>query len=73
LGLSVARTGRRGSKPTGLISLEANGKPRGFAFISPRTGRATILIAGRLRRGARITVRYAGNARFAPSGARARR
>jgi hypothetical protein len=71
--LIVVRRGRRGARPTGLIALEVNGKPRGFAFINPRTGRATTLMFGHLRRGTRITAGYAGNARFAPSSARARR
>ena len=67
LALRVARAGRRGSRPTGLITVQVGGKHRGFAFINPRTGRATILLAGHLRRDARITARYAGDARFAPS------
>jgi hypothetical protein len=67
LALRVARTGRRGSRPTGLITVQVGGKRRAFAFINPRTGRATILLAGRLRHNARITARYAGDARFAPS------
>jgi hypothetical protein len=71
--LIVVRRGRRGARPTGLITLEANGKPRGFAFINPRTGRATTLMFGHLRRGTRVTAGYAGNARFAPSSARAHR
>ena len=70
--LRVARTGRHGSRPTGLITVQVGGKRRGFAFINPRTGRARILFAGRLPRDARITARYAGDARFEPS-ARARR
>jgi hypothetical protein len=69
--VSVARVGRRGSSPSGLITLQTEKRHRGFAFA--RKGRATILLAGRIRRGTRIDASYAGNARFAPSRARARR
>jgi hypothetical protein len=69
--MSVARAGHRGSRPTGLITLRIPKRHGSFAFVNAGTGRATILLAGHLRRGTSITVRYAGNARFAPSRARA--
>jgi hypothetical protein len=71
--MSVARLGHRGSRPTGLITLQIPRHRGTFAFPNARTGRATITIAGHLRRGTPITVKYAGNARSAPSRARARR
>jgi hypothetical protein len=67
---TVRRHSGRGSRPVGLITVQVGGKRRGFAFINPRSGRATILLAGHLRRDARITARYAGNARDAPGTAR---
>lgn len=69
----VRRKGRRGASPTGLITLKVDKRRGGFAFVTARNGRVRILLAGRLRRGTRLTARYAGNARFAPSRARARR
>jgi hypothetical protein len=70
--VSVVRKGR-GPRPTGLITLQIPRRHGGFAFVDARTGRATIVLAGRLGRGTRLTARYAGNARFAPSRARTRR
>lgn len=50
---------------TGLVRLTIAGRARGFAFLTAH-GRATVTIAGHPR--GRITARYAGNARFGPSG-----
>jgi hypothetical protein len=69
----VTREARHDARPTGLITLQIPKLHGGFAFVNVGTGRATILLPGHLRKGTRISARYAGNARFAPSRARARR
>jgi hypothetical protein len=51
----------------GLVTVDGH-----FQFLNPRTDRATIVIPRVVRRGTRLTIRYPGNARFAPTSLRAR-
>ena len=64
------RTRAAHRRVTGLVKLAVAGKARGFGFLGPH-GRLKLTIAGHPR--GRITARYTGNARFAPSTAHRRR
>ncbi len=63
-----ARAGQ--GHPIGLVELTVNARVVARAFLNQKAGNATLSAPTPLRRKARIAVRYAGNARFAPSGAR---
>ena len=56
----------------GMVTLDVRGRQRGFEFIETRTGRARIVLPGHFRRNTRLTARYTGNARYAPSHSSAR-
>jgi hypothetical protein len=56
--------------PTGAITLKAPGLPSVRGFVDPRHPRATLVLAGHLRKRARLTAGYTGNARWSPSRAR---
>ncbi len=58
------------ARVNGMVTVSAGRRLHGFGFLD-RNGRARILLPGASGRRTRITVRYAGNARFAPSSARA--
>ena len=57
-------------KPTGLITLSAPGLGSVRGFVDVKHPRATLVLAGHLRKHARLVARYAGNARWLPSSAR---
>lgn len=67
--ISVRARAVRGH-PIGLVELTVNGRTVARAFLDQHGGNATLIAPTHLRRKARIVVRYAGNALFAPSGAR---
>jgi hypothetical protein len=54
-------------KPTGAITLTAPGLKGARGFVDARHPRATLVLAGHLRKRAHLVARYAGNARCAPS------
>jgi hypothetical protein len=56
-----------------MVKLQIGKQRGGFGFVNARTRRATVILAGHLRRGTRLIARYAGNARLAPSSATKRR
>jgi hypothetical protein len=56
----------------GMVSVAAGRHLHAFGFLD-RHGRVRVLLPGAPTSRTRITVRYSGNARFAPSSARARR